>query len=29
MFVYKEGKYAGQLASSSVPSTNQLQKWGL
>ena len=28
-FVYKEGPYQGQLASSSVPSANQLKMWGL
>ncbi|MEJ2855485.1 MULTISPECIES: polymorphic toxin-type HINT domain-containing protein [unclassified Saccharothrix] len=29
VFVFKEGPYAGELASSSVPSPNQLKKWGL
>jgi hypothetical protein len=29
VFVYKEGSYAGQLASSFVPTVNQLAKWGL
>ncbi len=28
-FVYKEGPYQGQLASSFVPSANQLKMWGL
>lgn len=29
IFVYKDGPYAGQLASSSKPSENQLKKWGI
>jgi hypothetical protein len=29
VFVYKEGPYKGQLASSSVPSANQLKMWGI
>ena len=29
VFVYKEGPYQGELASSSVPSANQLKMWGL
>lgn len=29
VFVYKEGPYQGQLASSFVPSPNQLKMWGL
>jgi RHS repeat-associated protein len=29
VFVYKEGQYQGELASSSVPTMNQLKKWGL
>ncbi len=29
VFIYKEGPYQGELASSSVPSPNQLEKWGL
>lgn len=29
VFVYKEGPYAGQLASSSIPTPNQLAMWGL
>lgn len=29
VFVYKEGPYQGQLASSSIPSANQLKMWGL
>lgn len=29
IFVYKAGPYQGQLASSVVPSANQLTKWGL
>lgn len=29
LFVYKEGPYQGQLASSFVPSANQLKMWGV
>lgn len=29
VFVYKEGPYQGQLASSFVPSANQLKMWGV
>ncbi|MFG1912403.1 DUF6531 domain-containing protein [Kribbella sp. NPDC048928] len=29
VFVYKDGPYAGQLASSSEPTLNQLKKWGI
>ena len=29
IFVYKEGRYQGQRASSSVPKPNQLIKWGI
>jgi hypothetical protein len=29
VFVFKEGPYAGELASSSQPSVNQLKMWGV
>jgi hypothetical protein len=29
VFIYKEGAYQGQLASSVTPSANQLTKWGI
>lgn len=29
LFIYKQGPYQGQLATSVVPSANQLSKWGI